>query len=563
MFQFLRKCLKYFAFAGLFSLFINTLYLTFPIYMLVIYVRVLQSYSFPTLYAVTILGLSALVVLGCLDFLRSRILVQAGIQMDKSLSRSVLEKMLKKAGSINKDGYTQGLRDVNILRNYFAGNAVFSFFDAPWVVIYLLIIYIMHPVLGYVATGGAIVLLIMGLLQELLTKNKLNQVQDLKIQDQSFVLKSIHNAEMLHSMGMLRNMVGHWNKINDQELLLQDESGKRSQTLQSMSRSFRLMMQVFIFGVGAYLVLLEQSNSGIIIAASIIMGRALAPVDQFLGTWKQTMEAKEAYQRLDNLIKTSPSKEKIKVKEPRGKLSVEKVSLNINQSPILKNVSFDLEPGSILGLIGPNGAGKTSLCRLALGIWTPTEGSVSLDGLDISSWDPEELGSVVGYLPQDVELFPGTISENIARMDFEDPQKVIEASQKVGVHEVILRLPQGYKTEIGESGGNLSGGQRQRIGLARAVYGNPKLILLDEPNSNLDEQGEKALLNTLNALKKEGTAILMITHKPSLLSQTDRILMLKQGQVDLFDSRENVLRQLMSQKTSSPQQGKVSTTDNR
>lgn len=555
---FLRKCLKYFIFAGLFSLFINTLYLTFPIYMLVIYVRVLQSYSFPTLYAVTILGLTALLVLGCLDFLRSRLLVQAGIEMDKSMSRSVLERMLKKAGSIYQDGYTQGLKDVNTLRNYFAGNAVFTFFDAPWVIIYLLIIYIMHPVLGYVATGGAVILLILGILQELLTRNKLNQAQNLKQQDQSFVLKSIHNAEMIHSMGMLQNMAGHWNKINDQELMLQDKSGQKSQFLQSISRSFRLMMQVFIFGVGAYLVLLEQSNSGIIIAASIIMGRALAPVDQFLGTWKQTLEAKEAYQRLDNLIKTSPSREKIKVKQPQGKLSVEQVSLQINQSPVLKNVSFDLAPGYILGLIGPNGAGKTSLCRLALGIWTPTEGRVSLDGLDILSWAPEDLGSVVGYLPQDVELFPGTISENIARMGQVDSQKVVEASQKAGVHEVILRMPKGYKTEISESGGNLSGGQRQRIGLARAVYDNPKLVLLDEPNSNLDEQGEKALLATLKSLREEGAAILMITHKPSLLSQTDRILMLKQGQVELFDSKEKVLRQLMSHKSASGQQGKVS-----
>jgi PrtD family type I secretion system ABC transporter len=552
MAQFLKKCLRYFIFSGLFSLFINTLYLTFPIYMLAIYVRVLTSYSFPTLYSVTILGLLALLVLGCLDFLRSRLLVQAGIEMDRLLSGNILEKMLKKAGSIDKDGYTEGLRDVNTLRNYFAGNAIFSFFDAPWVLIYLLIIYIMHPVLGYVAAGGAVILLVFGILQELLTREKVNQTQTLRDQEQGFVLKSIRNAEMLHSMGMLRNMAEHRNGLNDQELVLQDDSNKKSQVLQSMSKSFRLMMQVFIFGVGAYLVLQTESNAGIIIAASIIMGRALAPVDQFMGSWRQTMEAKGAYKRLDDLIKTSPPREVRKVESPKGRLAVEDVSLELNEVKVLQNVSFILSPGQIMGLIGPNGAGKTSLARIALGIWKPTQGSVLLDEVAIDAWDYEQLSSTVGYLPQDVELFPGTISENIARMGEVDGSEVVRASQKAGVHKVILRLPKGYKTDINELGGNLSGGQRQRIGLARALYGDPKLVILDEPNSNLDEQGERALMDTLLHLKNNGLAILMITHKPSLLSKADRILMLRQGQVVLLDSSAKVLSHLMHQKTQPP-----------
>lgn len=556
--RFLRKCLKYFSFAGLFSLFINALYLTFPIYMLAIYVRVLTSYSFPTLYAVTILGLTALVVMGCLDLLRSRLLVQAGIEMDKSLSRGVLEKMLKKAGSINKDGYTQGLRDVNTLRNYFAGNAIFTFFDAPWVFIYLFIIYIMHPVLGYVATGGAVILFILGFLQEVMTRKELSAAQDWNQRDRNFILKSIRNSEMIHSMGMLGSMKGHWTRINDQEIGLQDGSAKKSQALQSMSKSFRMMMQVFIFGVGAYLVLLDLSSSGIIIAASIIMGRALAPVDQFLGTWKQTVEAKEAYKRLDHLIKTSPAEEKSSVAEPKGKLTIEDVSLSLNNMAVLKDISFTLSPGQIMGLMGPNGAGKTSLCRIALGVWAPTAGKASLDDLEISRWDLDKLGSTVGYLPQDVELFPGTISENIARMEEEDSQEVIAAAKKAGVHEVILRLPQGYKTDIGEYGGNLSGGQRQRVGLARALYGQPRLVVLDEPNSNLDEQGEKALMETLSSLKSEGVAILMITHKPSLLSKADNILMLKNGQMEMFDSRDEVLRHLTEQKATQGKQDKAS-----
>ncbi|MCF8039388.1 MAG: type I secretion system permease/ATPase [Desulfohalobiaceae bacterium] len=534
MLAFLKQFSRYFAFAGLYSMFINALYLTFPIYMLAIYVRVLDSFSFPTLYSVTLVALAALAVLGVLDFLRSRLLVQVGVEMDKRLSRGVLSEMLRKAAGVDRNQSGQALRDVNQLRNFFAGNAVFSFFDAPWVPLYLLIIYLMHPFLGLVATGGAIVLLALSLTQELSTRRDRDQAKSANIQGRNFLDKSLGNAEFVHSMGMVSGLAAHWKGVNDREVSLQDRADRKSEAFQSMSKSFRLMMQVMIFGAGAYLVLQNQTNAGIIIAASIIMGRALAPVDQALGTWKQTAEAREAYKRLRTLLQGSGPDSVTRHIEPKGDLRIVEAGFSVEEQPILRDISFELQAGEFLGIIGPNGAGKTTLCRLLLGIWPASTGQVLLDGQDIFTWDQEELGSFLGYLPQDIELFPGTVSENIARMQTPDTEKVIAAAKKAGAHETILRFAKGYETEIGPRGGNLSGGQRQRVGLARAVFGDPALVVLDEPSSNLDEAGEKALTLTLRRLKRQGTTTVMISHKPGLLSFADKILVLKQGTMDRF-----------------------------
>ncbi len=525
-------------------MFINALYLTFPIYMLAIYVRVLASFSFPTLYSVTLMALMALTVLGVLDFLRSRLLVQAGVEMDKSLSRGVLSEMLRKAAGVDRNQSGQALRDVNQLRNFFAGNAVFSFFDAPWVPLYLLIIYLMHPFLGLVATSGALVLLALSLTQELATRKDRDQAKSANIQGRSFLDKSLGNAEFVHSMGMVSGLAAHWKDVNDQEVSLQDRADRKSEAFQAASKSFRLLMQVMIFGAGAYLVLQDQTNSGIIIAASIIMGRALAPVDQAMGTWKQTAEAREAYKRLQTLLRDSgPDSVSMHIK-PKGDLRVVKAGFSVEKQPILRDISFELQAGEFLGIIGPNGAGKTSLCRLLLGIWPASTGEVLLDGQDIFTWDQEELGAFLGYLPQDIELFPGTVSENIARMQTPETDKVIEAAKKAGAHETILRFAKGYETDIGPRGGNLSGGQRQRVGLARAVYGDPALVVLDEPGSNLDEAGEKALTLGLRRLKKQATTTIMISHKPGLLSFTDKILVLKQGTMDRFGPGREIFGKL-------------------
>lgn len=554
--KFLKKWLKYFVFAGFFSLFINLLYLTFPIYMLAIYDRVLSSYSMPTLITITVGALFALIVLGGLDFLRSRLLVQAGVQMDNALSRPVLAEMIQDAGRVKPTGYADGLKDVNTLRNYFAGNAIFFIFDAPWTPIYIAIIYIMHPVLGYVAAGGAVVIILLGLLQEHLTRNRYHQAQAIQNRGKSFINASLRNAEVVSSMGMLQGIVDAWKEGNDEAMRLQTQANRFGGALQSVTKSFRMAMQVLIFGAGAYLTLQNQASAGVIIAASIIMGRALAPVDQGMSTWRQTVEARGAYKRLKEMVNAPQERESLELPAPKGKLDVEGATLAIDQRYILRNVAFSLEPGEVLGLIGPSGAGKTTLCRILLGLWPSLGGKVRLDGSDVYTWDQQELGAHIGYLPQDVELFPGTVSENIARMGEIDSEEVIRAARMAGVHDFILRLPGGYDTDIGDRGAKLSGGQRQRIGLARALYRTPKLVVLDEPNSNLDDAGEKALMQAIQQLKAAGSTTVMVTHKPSLLSGVDKVLMLKDGQTAMFGPRDEVFKKLSGQQQ--PQAGRVS-----
>ncbi|MEA1969307.1 MAG: type I secretion system permease/ATPase [Thermodesulfobacteriota bacterium] len=544
MARFLLKCLKYFVFAGFFSLFINTLYLTFPIYMEAIYVRVLGSQSFSTLYTVTAGAVLALLVLGVLDFLRSRILVKAGIYMDELLGRRVLKDMLKESSTVESPGYNQGLMDINTLRNYFAGNAIFAFFDVPWIPIYLGVIYLMHPMLGMTAAGGAVVILALGLLQNVLTKNDLEQVHDFKGKERNFVIKCLRNSEMLKSMGMLQDVSGQWNKINDHEMVFQDKANKKGAVLNSISKSFRSFMQVLIYCMGALLVIKNEVTMGAIIAASIIMGRALAPVDQGIGAFKQTIGARASYKRLDRLLKDSKVGDLKMIDSLDGNLDVINAGLDIGEKTILKDITFTLKKGESMGLIGQNGAGKTSLCRMILGMWTPSSGDVFLDGQDSFSIDQDSLGPFIGYLPQDIELFTGTVSENIARMGEVDSKKVVEAAKMAGAHEVILRFLNGYETDIGEAGLSLSGGQRQRVAFARALYGNPALVILDEPNSNLDEAGEKSLVHALKQLKIMGTTVIMITHKPDLLSGVDKILVLShpqdQGSVADFGNRDEV-----------------------
>ncbi len=543
--KFLKKWMKYFAFAGFFSMFINTLALTFPIYMLAIYDRVLTSHSMPTLITITVCAITALIVLGLLDFLRSRLLVRAGVDMDKTLSRPVLSQMLKAACSIKKSTYSEGLKDLNVLRNYFAGNAVFGFFDAPWTPIYLLVIYLMHPVLGFFAIGAAILLFMLGILQELLTRRRSATASAIGTQEREFISTSMRNAEAVNAMGMLDGIQDHWKTLNTEIMILQTEANRFAGVMNAISKSFRPATQVLIYGIGAYLVLQNQSTAGVIIAASIIMRQALNPVEQIMNTWRQTIDARGAYKRMDELIKTTDVEEKMELPPPEGQLSLEGVSLGIGEKMILNNISFSLQPGEQLGLIGPSGSGKTTLCRLILGIWPAMSGTVRLDDADVYKWDKNHLGAYIGYLPQEIEFFSGTVSENIARMGEVDPEKVIQTAQIAGIHEMILKLPNGYDTRIGSSGIRLSGGQRQRVALARALYGQPKLVVLDEPNSNLDDAGEQALLKALAKLKELKITTLVVTHKPSLLNTVDKVVILKDGQIADFGPKEEVFSRLL------------------
>jgi len=544
MIAYLRKCTRYFLYAWVFSLFINTLQLTFSLYMLAIYDGVLSSGSFSTLYALTTLALVALATWGGLDYCRSRLLIRAGIKLDELLSQTVLKEMLRDLSRTDSLRYTEGLRDISTLRNYLGGNAIFSFFDAPWIVIYLGIIYLAHPVLGLTATGGAVVVLVLGLLQHRLTREDSQLVQACSSQGRQWVSTSLRTSRELQSMGMIASAAGGYCAINDLEMKLQDRVGNIGHILGAISASFGILMQVLIFGVGATLVLVSHVNPGVIIVASIIMGQALGPVNRAISAWRQTAGAKTAFDNLNRLLLASTPKTQVELTSLNGKLAVDNVGLTLGESTVLKSIDFSLQPGEIMGLVGPNGAGKTSLCRLILGIWEPSQGEVRLDGYKVSQLDSDTLGPFIGYLPQNVELFTGTVAENIARMGPVDAERVIAAAKNAGAHEMILRFAQGYETDIGEAGFSLSGGQRQRIGLARALYGNPGLVILDEPNSSLDEAGEAALVGALQRLKQKGTTTIMITHKQSLLAVTDAILVLRNGEQFLFGRREEVLKQL-------------------
>ena len=548
MITFLRSCVKYFVFAGFFSLFINTLHLTFSLYMLAVYDKVLSNGSMPTLFIITALALLALVVNGCLEFCRSTLLIRAGIKIDELLSRRVLKDMLQDMCRADSTKYTSGLKDINTLRNYLGGSSIFAFFDVPWIFIYLWIIFLVHPALGMTATGGAIVILFLGLLQGVLTKKDLESAGSLNNQGRQWVLTSFRTARELQSMGMIDNAAKGFCKIHDEEMTLKDRAGNISHGLGAISQSFGALMQVIIFGAGAALVVAHKADPGVIIAASIIMGQALAPVNQGIGAWKQTSDARTAYDNLKKILKTSENKTSLELETLNGDLKIDNISLDIGGAKVLKSIDFALKPGEIMGLVGPNGAGKTSLCRMILGMWAPTRGKVKLDDHDVFELDNDALGRFFGYLPQNVELFTGTVKENIARMGAVDDGKIVEAAKKAGAHEVILRFPQGYDTDIGEAGQSLSGGQRQRVGLARALYGNPKLVILDEPNSNLDEAGEQALMGALRELKAMGATTIMITHKPALLSTVDKILILENGEMIRFGDRNEVFGQMVHQK---------------
>lgn len=542
---FLKKWLQYFWFAFLFSLFINTLQLVFPVYMLLIYDKVLVSRSLPTLMTVTVGAVMALAVMACLDFLRSRLLVRASVAVDRTLTRPVITEMVRDSARIDSKSYREGILDINTVRNFLAGNAAFSFFDLPWVPIYILAIYLMHPLLGWLAIGGACVLLVLGLSQEYLTGKRFAMAKSMERSSGQLVNYGLRNAEVIVGMNMLPGLSERWMRAQDQSLLLQTNAYRFSSLLGSLAKTFRASMQVFVYGVGAYLVVRNEATAGVMIAASVIVRQALGPVDSIMSTWKQTVEARAAYKRLQQLLESTQVKNVMELPEPQGRLEVESLGLALAGRPLLSGVSFALEPGESMGLIGPSGAGKSSLCRLLLGIWPATSGKVRLDGAEIFSWDSDVLGQYIGYLPQDVELFTGTVAENIARMDEVDSGKVIEAATLAGVHDMILRMPNGYDTQIGDMGMQLSGGQKQLVGLARVFYGTPRLVILDEPNSNLDERGEKALLAALGQLKDHGATTIMVTHKPSLLTSVDKILVLKEGQVAMFGPRDEIFKALM------------------
>ena len=550
--QAIYYCRSAFYTAAFFSLFINLLMITPAIYMLQVYDRVLSSGSESTLLVITLLLVFLFVAMGLLEWMRSLILVRVSSKLETLLNSRLFTVSFKQAlysGGQNSNG--QPLEDLTALRQFMTGNGLFAFFDMPWIPIYMAILFLFHPAIGWLAVATAIILVVFAIFNEKSTSKWLQRANVLAMQNRSILGKNLMNAEVVESMGMLGNLKGRWLEQVNKVLFLQSKASTNAGFWVSLSKVFRMTAQSLVLGLGAYLALQQEISPGIMIAGSILLGRALAPIDLLIGTWKGFIAARGQYTRLNELLKKVPQEEEpMQLPDPEGNILVENILVVPpgGKIPVVKGVNFAVEKGQLIGVIGPSGAGKSTLARALLGVWPIHSGKVRLDGADIAQWDREALGSFIGYLPQDVELFQGTISENIARFGAVDPNKVIAAAMKADVHEFILRLPAGYDTVISGSGGVLSGGERQRIGLARALYGDVRLVVLDEPNSNLDDQGEQALMNALITLKSEQVTVLIISHRPSVLKVVDQIILMKEGVLVDYGTTANVLAKLQPQK---------------
>ena len=545
MHAFLIACRRFFGYAFFFSLFINVLQLTFSIYMLQVYDKVLTSYNLSTLAVITLAAVICLVVMALLEWIRSRLLVRAGIAFDDMLGEDVLYRSLLAAAAPEGVRGEQGSpRDVQTLRNFLGGSAVFAFFDVPWMPIYFLLIFILHPLLGGVAVAGGVLVFILGIGTERLTRKRLEAATKLNLHASRFTETAMRNASIVRALGMAGNVSRRWRKVNDAIIRLQTRASRAAGLIHAVSKALRVGLQVAIYAVGAYLTVQHQTTAGVMIAASIIMGRALAPIDQAMATYRQSLDALAAYKRLKATLDATIRPNNMHLPDPRGEIAVENLYFAVGRRQVIRGMSFRMLAGQALAIIGPSAAGKSTFCKLLLNIWQPTAGKVRIDGADIANWDPERLGPFIGYLPQDVELFAGTVAENIARMGEVDSRAVIAAAQQAGVHQMILRLPHGYDTQIGELGGALSGGQRQRIGLARALYGDPRLVVLDEPNSNLDEEGEASLRLAIQNCKQRGSTVVLVTHRPDILALVYNILVMQDGRITLCGSRQQVLQQL-------------------
>lgn len=535
---------KAFYIAGLFSMFINVLGLVPSIYMLQVYDRVLQSRNVTTLVMLTVIMLGFYLMLGMLELARSKLLIRIGAQLDMKLNNRVFvasfERNLKRAGG----NAGQALGDLTNVRQFLTGNGLFAFFDAPWAPIYLVVIFLFNPWLGVFALCASLILFSLAWATEVSTRKPLAEATQVAVSANNYATNNLRNAEVIEAMGMLDNLRQRWMQKQMRFLALQNEASDKAAAISAVTKSVRIAVQSLALGGGALLVIEGQLTPGGMIAVSILLGKALGPVEMAIAVWKQLLGARTSYHRLEKLLQEHPERPSgMALPAPAGNLLLEGVMAAApgSQSMILKQVGFNVAPGEIVGVIGPSASGKSTLARLLVGVWPTLGGKVRLDGADIYTWDKNLLGPSVGYLPQDIELFDGTIAENIARFGDVDADQVVEAAKLAGVHEMILRFSNGYDTRIGDSGSALSGGQRQRIAFARAIYGKPSFVVLDEPNSNLDDVGEAALVRAVQELKRRGTTVILITHRTSIISVVDKLLLLVDGTVQLYGPRDQVL----------------------
>ncbi len=543
----LRGVRREFIVTAVFSFSINLLMLVSPLFMLQVYDRVLTSRSGLTLLMLAILAVALLGVMGCLDTLRSRLLVRTAKKIDNLTNDALFDGVFRAA--VFKPGLAGGryFRDMESVRQFMTGGPVFAFFDAPWAPIYILIVFLMHPLLGGIATVGAVIIFALGWLNETITRKPLKAASEESFFANDIVDRSLRNAEVLRALGMREGIRKQWRAHQEAALASQCLASDRAGTIAAASKATRLVLQVSMLAGGAYLAIDQIITPGVMIAASIIMARGLAPFEQAIGGWRSFVQARGAYARLDALfVGAGVEGPTMTLPAPEGRIEADKVLAAPPgvPVPVIKGISFAIQPGECIGIVGPSASGKTTLARLMLGIWPVRAGSMRLDGADVFTWNHEELGPHVGYLPQDVELFSGTVAANISRFGTVDPDKVVAAARASGIHDMVLALPQGYDTEIGVAGHNLSAGQRQRVGLARALYGEPAFVVLDEPNANLDTEGEAALAGAVRGLKARGATTVVITHRRPILDLVGRLMIMTDGQIAAFGPRADIMARL-------------------
>jgi len=549
----LRQLRRTFVVVGLFSAAINLLMLTGPLYMLQVYDRVLSSGSVATLQGLFVIVVVLYVFLGIYEFLRSRLLSRASYRLDDAVGQKAFGYHLQ-TGIEQTRAMHNPARDLGIVRGFLAGPAIRGLFDLPWMPLFLAVVFFIHPWLGWLTSAGAVIIIVAALLNQMSTRQPISTAMELDAVERNFLERCRRNAEAILALGMQQKIVQRWNELHHRSLAHSQQGGDRSEAYSAFSKAFRLLLQSMLLTLGAFLAIRQEISAGSIVATSIIAGRALSPVDQVIGQWRSIARARESQKNLRAAFETLPPEKKhIRLPDPKGLLNVRRVTKvtpahlrTAERSKILDQVSFTLNPGDGLGVIGNSAAGKSSLARILVGAWQPDIGEVRLDGALLHQWHPDDLGRHIGYLPQMLEMLPGTIAENIARFEAKARDaEVIEAAKIAGVHEMILALPDGYSTQIGTVAQPLSGGQMQRLGLARAIFGIPRLIVLDEPNSNLDNSGDDALAKAISTLREKGCVVVVMAHRPSVINAVNKVLILDKGKVAHFDSREAIFNLAM------------------
>src|SRR5581483_8359803 len=558
----LRACRSAFLGVGAMSCIINLLYLTGSMFMLEVYDRVLPSRSVPTLIGLIILAGGLYVAQGVLDLLRGRILGRVGTALDEALNARVFETVVKLPLLIgNRNEGLLPLRDLDNVRSFLGGAGPSAFFDLPWLPLYLGICFAFHVWIGVTALVGAVILVSLTLVTEFLSRQPAKEAMGLAAQRNDLAQSSRRNAEVLVSMGMAGRLNARWSAANEKYLAGNQRASDVSGGLGAIAKVLRMMLQSAVLAVGAYLVIHQEATAGIIIAGSILSARALAPVDLAIAHWKSFIAARQSWHRLNKLLDTIPARPTpTLLQAPSSRVSVEAISIVPpgDQRLIVQDVTFTLSAGNGLGIIGPSGSGKSSLVRALVGVWQPARGKVRIDGAALDQWSSDVLGRYIGYLPQDVELFAGSVAQNICRFDPDATSDgIIAAAKEAGVHEMIIKMREGYDTPVGEQGTALSAGQAQRVALARALYGNPSLIVLDEPNSNLDTDGDEALTRAVLAARERGAIVVVVAHRPIGIEAVDQLLVLKDGRVQAFGPKETVLAQVLQPRVASPSPIKI------